>query len=56
MLEDRILVAEQSMTWQLKRPRDFQHSTLAVTCLDGWSERPDQSAGHVSPLSDFQKI
>ena len=37
MLESGILVVEQSMTWQLKRSCDLQHS---LTVLDGWSERP----------------
>ena len=41
MLEDGILVAVQSVTWQLKRSRDTQHSTLALTRLDWWLERPD---------------
>ena len=41
MLEDAILVAEQSMTRQLKRSCDLEHFTLALTGLDGWSERPD---------------
>ena len=40
MLEDGILVAEQSMTWQLKRSCDPQHSTLALIGLDRLSERP----------------
>ena len=41
MLEDGILMAEQSMTWQLKRSCDLQHSSLALTELDRRSERPD---------------
>ena len=41
MLENRILVAEQSMTWQPKRSCSSQHSTLALTGLDGRSERLD---------------
>ena len=45
------------MTCQLKRSCDSQHYTLALTGLDGWSERPDldQSTGHVSPLLDLCK-
>ena len=41
MLEDGILLAERSMTWQLKRARDLQHFSLALTGLDGQLERPD---------------
>ena len=41
MLEDGFLVAEQFITWQLKRPCDLQHSALALTGLDGQLERPD---------------
>ena len=41
MLEDRILVAEQSLTWQPNWSCDLQLSTLALNGLDGWSERPD---------------
>ena len=41
MLEDGILVTEQSVTWQLKRSCDSQHSTLALTGLGGRSERPN---------------
>ena len=36
-----MLEAEQSMTWQPKRLCGSQHSTLALTGLDGRSERPD---------------
>ena len=41
MLKDRILVAEQSLIWQLKRSCDLQHLTLALTGLDRRLERPD---------------
>ncbi len=41
MLEDRILVAVQSGTWQLKRLCDSQRSNLALAGLDGRSKRPD---------------
>ena len=41
MLEDRILVAEQPVTWQLKRSHDLQHSILALTGLDNQLERPN---------------
>ena len=41
MLEDGILVAEQSLTQQLKRSLVLKHSTLALTELDRWSERAD---------------
>ena len=40
MLKDRILVAEQSLIWQLKRSCYLQHFTLALTGLDWRSERP----------------
>ena len=39
MLKDEILVAEQPLTWQLKRSPDFQLSTFALTELDGRLER-----------------
>ena len=41
MLKGGILVAEQSLIWQPKRLRALQHSTLALTGLDGLSRRPD---------------
>ena len=41
MLKDGVLVVEQSLIWQPKRLCDLQHFTLALTGLDGWSERPD---------------
>ena len=41
MLKDRILVAEHSITQQLKWSHDLQHSTLAFTGLDGQSDEPD---------------
>ena len=41
MLEDGILVAEQSVTWQLKSPCDSQHSTFPLTGLDGCLEMLD---------------
>ena len=44
------MVAEQSVTQQLKRPRD----TLALTGLDGEAQST-QSAGYVSPLLDLCK-
>ena len=45
------------MVVQLKRSRDSQHSTLALTGLDGWvgEARFNQLAGHVSPLLDLCK-
>ena len=39
MLEDGILVAEQSLTQQLKWSSELQYSTLAFIELDRWSER-----------------
>ena len=41
MFEGRILIAEQSLTRQPNWSSDEQHSTLALTELDGWLERPD---------------
>ena len=41
MLEDGILVAEQSVTRQPNWLSDLQQSTVALTGLDGQSERPD---------------
>ena len=41
MLENRILVAEQSGIWQLKWSRDLQHSTYILIGLDRWLEKPD---------------
>ena len=49
MLEDGILVAEQYLTQKLKRSLDLQHSTLALTGLDGWSEKPDATNRLVMP-------
>ena len=54
MLEDRILVAEQFVTWQLKRSCDSQLSTYWAR----WAAREvrsDQSAGHVCPLLNLCK-
>ena len=41
MLEDGILVAEKSLTQQLKKSLDFQHSTLDLTGLEGQLDRLD---------------
>ena len=56
MLEDGILLAEQSVTWQLKR---LWLATLHFGPY--WARQAvgetqsDQSAGHVSPLLDLCK-
>ena len=41
LLVDRILMAEQSVTWQLKRSRYLQHFTWALIVLDRRLERSD---------------
>ena len=43
MLEDKILVAEQSMTWQLKRSCDLQHSTLMKLLYDSRKYNPSKN-------------
>ena len=47
MLGDRILVAEQSVIWQLKRSCNLQRSTLALTGLDRQLDRPNPINGLV---------
>ena len=39
MLEERIVVAEELVSQQLKWSQDLQHSTLAFIELDKWLER-----------------
>ena len=41
MLENGILMAEESMSQLPKWLHDLQHSTLVLTQLDGWLERPN---------------
>ena len=41
MLQDGMLMAEQPVTWQLKRSSDQKHSTLALTGINRQSEKPD---------------
>ena len=41
MREDGILIAEQSMTYQLKRSSDLQYFPQALTGIDGHLERND---------------
>ena len=53
MVEDGILVAEQSLTRQLKRSHDLQHSTLVLIGLDRRLERSNliRSVGWSCQLS-----
>ena len=41
ILQDKIQVTEQSLIQQTNRLNDLQHSTLALTDIDGQSERCD---------------
>ena len=50
MLQNRIFVAEKSMTRQLKRSRDFGPFWTRRVVGKAWLY---QSVGHVSPLSNF---
>ena len=55
MLENGILVAGQSMILQPKRSHAILHFGPYWTRPMVRETRSDQSAGHVSPLSDFCK-
>ena len=51
MLEEGILVAEQSVNWQPKWSYDSQHSTFALTGLNKQSEaQSNQPASCVKPI------
>ncbi len=41
MLQDKILMTEQSVIWQLKCSHDLKHSTLVLIGLDTLLERSD---------------
>ena len=55
MLQDELLVAEQSVTWQPKWSRDPQNSILAITGADREAQS-DQLEGHMIFSNVFFKV